>query len=190
MMMDAGVAHHALSQSGSSGRKGLRRRAWLGALLMALLAGAGGALRAASRETWVEVRSPHFIAYCDAGEAEARRTLEGFEAIREVFTLLMPGLQVDLHKPTVILVTADQRSMRRFAPGQFEGEDPKRPVGQFHQGHDRNYVLLRLDVSHQTDQPYFVLFHEYTHHLLKIISLRFNKRSCTDSRTPLSDEYS
>jgi tetratricopeptide (TPR) repeat protein len=141
-------------------------RPWLGVLLLALLAASGGALRAASRETWVEVRSPHFVAYCDAGEAEARRTLEGFEAIREVFTLLMPGLQVDLHKPTVILVTADQRSMGRFAPSQFEGKDPKRPVGLFNQGRDRNYVLLRLDVSHQADQPYFVLFHEYTHQVV------------------------
>ncbi len=163
-MMDAGVAHHALSRSDATGWKG--KWAWLGVLLMALLAGPGGALRAASRETWVEVRSPHFVAYCDAGEAEARRTLEGFEAIREVFTLLMPGLQVDLHKPTVILVTADQRSMGRFAPGQFEGKDPKRPVGLFNQGRDRNYVLLRLDVSHQADQPYFVIFHEYTHQVV------------------------
>lgn len=137
-----------------------------GACLTALLIGPGARLRAASRETWVEVRSPHFIAYSDAGEAEARKTLEGFEAIRGVFTLLMPGLQVDLHKPTVILATADERSMRRFAPGQFEGKDPKRSAGIFNQGQDRNYVLLRLDVSHQADQAYFVVFHEYTHQVV------------------------
>jgi tetratricopeptide (TPR) repeat protein len=164
MMMDAGFAHHAWRRSGATGGKG--RRAWLGAVLLALLAGSGGALMAAGRETWVEVRSPHFIAYSDAGEAQARKTLEGFEAIREVFTLLLPGLQVDLHKPTVILVTADQRSMSRFAPGHFEGKDPKRTAGVFNQGRDRNYVLLRLDVSHQADQPYFVLFHEFTHQVV------------------------
>ncbi len=161
-MIDEGLAQY------TPGRTDSRRwrRVGLGILFSTFLAGSGGALMAASKESWVEVRSPHFIAYCDAGEAEARRTLEGFEAIRDVFTVLMPGLQVDLHKPTVILVTANERSMARFAPSQFEGNDPKRPAGLFNQGRDRNYVLLRLDISHQDDQPYFVVFHEYTHQVV------------------------
>ena len=165
-MIDKGGALYTLGQSGSLSWKRGWPKAWRSLLLSALLAGSDGALMAANKEAWVEVRSPHFIAYCDAGEAEARRTLEGFEAIRGVFTFLMPGLQVDLHKPTVILVTANERSMSRFVPSPFEGKDPTRPAGLFNQGWERNYVLLRLDVSHQDDQPYFVVFHEYTHQVM------------------------
>lgn len=161
-MIDEGVAPYTLGRSNAL----QWQRVWMAMLCLAFLVGSVGALKAAGKETWVEVRSPHFIAYSDAGEAEARRTLEGFEAIREVFTVLMPGLQVDLHKPTVILVTANARSMARFTPSQFEGRDPKRPAGIFSQGRDRNYVLLRQDVSHQDDQPYSVVFHEYTHQVV------------------------
>jgi hypothetical protein len=86
----------------------------------------GALLQAGRKESWVEVRSPHFVAYSDAGEAEARRTLEGFEGIRSVFSALLPGINVDLHKPVVVIVAENEASMRRFVPDQFAGKDPKR----------------------------------------------------------------
>jgi len=133
------------------------------ALALLLVLGLGGSLAAAKRETWVEVRSPHFIAYSDAGEAEARRTLEGFEGIRSVFTAALPGLKVDLHKPVIVIVAEDAGSMRRFVPDQFEGKDPKRSSGLYMRGRDRDLAIVRLDVGHQEDQPFAVVFHEYTH---------------------------
>ncbi|WP_257304686.1 DUF1570 domain-containing protein [Geothrix campi] len=138
-------------------------RRWLACSLLVLLAVAGPALRAARKETWLEVRSPHFIAYSEASEAEAREVLRGFEAMRSVFSVVLPGLQVDLHRPMIILVSRDAESMRRFVPRQFEGKDPKRPGGLFWQGQERNYALVRMDVNLQDDQPFFVVFHEYTH---------------------------
>lgn len=128
----------------------------------ALLLGFFPAL-AASEKPWVEVRSPHFIAYSDAGEAEARRTLEAFEGIRSVFTVALPALRVDLHKPVVVVATEHEDSMRRFLPQGFEGKDPKRPGGTYFQGRDRDFALLRLDLDHQINQPFAVVFHEYTH---------------------------
>lgn len=136
---------------------------WLACALLALLAMGGPALRAARKEAWLEVRSPHFIAYGDASEREAREVLRGFEAMRSVFSAVLPGIQVDLHKPMIILVSRDAESMRRFVPRQFEGKDPKRPSGLFWQGQERNYALVRMDVNLQDDQPFFVVFHEYTH---------------------------
>ena len=94
-----------------------RRPFRLGLALAVLLGGAG--LQAARKESWVEVRSPHFVAYSDAGEAEARRTLEGFESIRSVFSKVLPGIKVDLHKPVVVIVAENEASMRRFTPDQF-----------------------------------------------------------------------
>lgn len=136
----------------------------LGLAFAALLHGT--VLHAGRKDSWVEVRSPHFVAYSDAGEAEARKALAAFEGIRSVFGKLIPEVRVDPPKPMVIFVLEDEASMKRLLPKPFEGKDPKRPAGTFFQREDRNYAILRLDVSHQTDQPYFVLFHEYTHSIV------------------------
>jgi tetratricopeptide (TPR) repeat protein len=132
-------------------------------LILLPLLGWGMALQAGRKKTWVEVRSPHFVAYSDAGEAEARQALKGFEGIRSVYGKLFPGMRLDPPKPMIVIVVQDGASMQRFIPQQFEGKDPKRPSGIFIEGPDRNYALLRLDVRHQAEQPYFTLFHEYTH---------------------------
>jgi len=133
----------------------------LGLALAALLHGT--LLQAGRKESWVEVRSPHFVAYSDAGEAEARRTLEGFEGIRSVFSAVLPGIKVDLHKPVVVIVAENEASMRRFTPDQFAGKDPKRPSGLYMRGRERDLAIVRLDAGHQEDQPFAVVFHEYTH---------------------------
>jgi tetratricopeptide (TPR) repeat protein len=106
------------------------------------------------------------VAYSDAGESEAKKALAGFEGIRSVFGRIFPGVRVDPPKPMVIFVVEDEASMKRLVPKPFEGKDPKRPAGMFYQREDRNDAILRLDVNHQTDQPYFVLFHEYTHSIV------------------------
>ena len=116
-----------------------------------------------AKETWVEVKSPHFVAYSDDGEAEARRALTAFEGLRSVFGVIFPGIRLDPPKPMLIIVTRDQDSMARFLPGAFEGKDPKRPAGMFTMGADRNYAILRTDARSQVEQPYAALFHEYTH---------------------------
>jgi len=123
----------------------------------------GGILQAARKEVWIEVRSPHFVAYSDAGEREARRTLEGFEGIRSVFHAVLPGLQVDLHKPVVVIVAENEASMRRFVPDQFAGKDPKRSAGLYMRGRERDLAIVRLDAGHQEGQAFSVVFHEYTH---------------------------
>ncbi|HJV49678.1 MAG TPA: DUF1570 domain-containing protein [Geothrix sp.] len=137
-------------------------------LLLLLLLSCGQALLASRKEAWVEVRSPHFVAYSDAGEAEARKALAGFEGIRSVFGTVFPDIRVDPPKPMILLVTRDEASMKRFVPDAFLGEDPKRSAGVFLPGPDRNYAILRLDVDLRADQPYFVLFHEYTHGIVRL----------------------
>ncbi len=139
---------------------GMRVLAFLGLLL------AGPGLHSAQQETWIEVRSPHFVAYSNARESETRNILTGFEGIRTVFQQAFPALRVDPPKPMVVLVLENEAAMKRFLPREFDGKDPARPAGYFLSGADRNYAILRLDVEHQADQPYFVLFHEYTHGIL------------------------
>lgn len=114
----------------------------------------------------MEVRSPHFVAYSDAGISEAQRILSEFEEIRSVFRGVFPSIRVDASKPMILLVLRDEESMKRFAPREFEGKNPKRPSGLYLSSSDRDYAMVRLDASHQAEQPYFVVFHEYTHGIL------------------------
>ncbi|GLH71863.1 hypothetical protein GETHLI_03650 [Geothrix limicola] len=139
---------------------------WFRLLMLLSVLAYGPVLFAGRKEAWVEVKSPHFIAYSDAGEGEARDAVKGFEGIRSVFDTLFPGLRVDPPKPMILLVTEDEASMKRFMPEGWEGKDPTRPAGVFVQGQDRHYAILRLDVNQQVDQPYYVLFHEYTHSIV------------------------
>lgn len=142
---------------------------WGRAALFTLLFLVGSlALSGAEKEAWVEVKSPHFVAYSDAGEAQARLMLREFEEIREVFLNVFPGIQVDAPKPTILIVTRDEASMKRFTPREFEGRNPKRNAGLFFACPDRNYALLRMDATRHSEQPFEVLFHEFTHGILRM----------------------
>ena len=135
-------------------------------LIMGLLI-AGSTPVAAEKEPWVELKSPHFVAYSDAGEAEAREILLEFEEIRAVFLKVFPGLRVDAPKPMILIAVRDQDSMKQFLPREFVGRTPNPLAGQYYSCFDRNYAILRLDIPHG-DQPYFTLFHEYTHGILHL----------------------
>ena len=76
----------------------------------------GTGLGAARPDAWVELRSPHFTVYSNAGETEARTALLGFEGIRSVFDKVIPGLRVDPPKPMLIVVVEDESAMKRLFP--------------------------------------------------------------------------
>ncbi|MFN8010608.1 MAG: DUF1570 domain-containing protein [Holophagaceae bacterium] len=126
----------------------------------------GAALMAGDRPAWTEVRSPHFVAYTDARAPEAQGALKEFEEIRAAFLAAFPAVQVDPRDPVVVFVHRDQASMKELLPEEFEGPNPKRPSGYFLGRGDRNYALLRLDARYQSDQPYHVVYHEFTHGIL------------------------
>lgn len=140
------------------------RGIWHRAAIVTSAATAGLAM--AGMETWREVRSPHFIAYTDARESEAREALREFEAIREAFKAIFPGIRVDPPKPLVVFIHQDEASMKQLLPGEFEGPKPKRSAGYYLSRGDRSYALLRLDARSRDGQPYHVLYHEFTHGIL------------------------
>jgi hypothetical protein len=47
------------------------------------------------RENWVEVKSPHFTVYSNAGAQDGRRVAAEFEQIRAMFEQSFPKLRVD-----------------------------------------------------------------------------------------------
>lgn len=133
--------------------------------LLALLVWTARSLLAGA-DAWVEVKSPHYTAVSNAGEAEARAALRQFEAIREVFRKVLPAARTETGRPLTLVVLQDDTAMQRFLPRSFEGPQPSRPAGWFLRTQDQDFAVLRLDVRRFDPQPYFTLHHEFVHAIL------------------------
>lgn len=119
-----------------------------------------------SKDTWIEVQSPHFTVISNAGDKEARKIADQFEQFREVFHTTFPNWRVDLGKPLIIFAVRNEDSLRVLLPAYWEQKDRAHPMGIYIVGEDRHYVALRTNV--ETDNPYQVVYHEYTHAILNL----------------------
>lgn len=144
---------------------------WLGAALSGLVfafatpgLGPRRVARAAEKpETWVEVRSPHFIVASNGGEKHARRIAEQFEQVRAVFQKALNNIRVDPGQPIIILAAKNEKTLKALLPEFWERKGSRHPAGMFVPGHEKHYVVLRLDA--EGDNPYHVIYHEYVHML-------------------------
>jgi tetratricopeptide (TPR) repeat protein len=136
--------------------------------LLLLLSVCARPLPAASKDTWIEVRSPNFTVISNGGEKEARRIVDQFEQFREVFHNSFPKLRVDLGKPLIIFAVKNEDSLKLLLPGYWEVKGRVHPAGIYAQGEERHFVALRTNL--EGDNPYEVVYHEYTH---AIMSLNF-----------------
>jgi len=121
-------------------------------------------LRAA--DNWIEVRSPHFTVFSNAGEKETRRTADQFEQIRQMFHSAFGGLRVDPAQPVIIVAVKSESTMKAFLPEQWEVKGHVHAAGLYQPGLDKDYVVMRLDS--QGENPFHTLYHEYTHALLRL----------------------
>src|SRR5262249_41723644 len=114
----------------------------------------------ASDPQWVEVRSPHFSVFTDAGEKRGRDAAVKFEQMRAVFGTLFTKAKVNLPVPLQIIALRNTKELRQFAP-LWHGK-PTEVAGLFQAGTDRSFIMLDMSV----DDPWTVVFHEYAHQLL------------------------
>ena len=119
---------------------------------------------AKKQDTWVEVKSPHFVVVSNAGEKKARRTAGDFERIRAVFLTALPKARDD-GSPIVVLATKDQDGLKELLPQYWERKGP-RPGGVFQRGFDKHFVVLRLDG--RAHERYRLIYHEYFHFLASL----------------------
>ncbi len=134
----------------------------LGCILVVVLCAAG----AEKPQTWIEVRSPHFLVVSDAKEKQARRVAKQFELIRAVFQKSFPRTRVDPVGPVTVLAAKDERSLKALLPAFWEEKGHLQPAGIFVKGPEKNYVALRVDVS--SADAYHTIYHEYAHMLLSL----------------------
>ncbi|MGH9617809.1 MAG: tetratricopeptide repeat protein [Acidobacteriaceae bacterium] len=130
-----------------------------------LLCSIAGTTSASSVNRWVEVRSQHFVVLTNSNEKNARRIALQFERMRSVFHALFPTASSDTDAPITVLALKDRKSFQAVEPADYLGKGKLDLSGVFLRSPDRNYILLRLDT--EGDHPYSIVYHEYTHYLLR-----------------------
>jgi len=122
---------------------------------------------AAAREKpdrWLEVRSPHFQVISNGNEKQARKAAAQFERIRSAFQKALPGMRVDPSAPIIVLAVKDEKTFTALEPSSWKGKGQMKRTGLFLRGPEKNYVLLQMNA--EGDNPYHVVYHEYTHLLV------------------------
>jgi tetratricopeptide (TPR) repeat protein len=117
---------------------------------------------------WIEVRSPHFTVLCNAGERQGRDVASQFEEIRALFQALFPKFRVDFGRPTTIFALKNEDSLKLFLPSYGLNSKENHLGGLYHPGPDKNFALVRTDITGKGAFAYHALYHEYTHALLRL----------------------
>lgn len=114
----------------------------------------------AAKDTWTSVRSKNFLLLGNASEKEIRQVGVRLEQFREVFSHLFTSMKVNSPVPTTVIVFKNDSSYRPFKPNA-------NTAGYFQPGPDVNYITLNIDTDSRSEQdPYTIIFHEYTHLLV------------------------
>ncbi|HSS22558.1 MAG TPA: tetratricopeptide repeat protein [Pyrinomonadaceae bacterium] len=114
-----------------------------------------------AKDKWTSVRSENFLLVGNAGEKEIRQVSIKLEQFREVVSHLFTSFSVKTAVPTTVIVFKDDESYRPFKPNE-------NTAGFFQGGSEVNYITLKLLKDANTDQdPFTIIFHEYTHLLVR-----------------------
>jgi TPR repeat protein/Tfp pilus assembly protein PilF len=134
------------------------------AALAALVALAGSAH---ADDAWVQTRSAHFTVVSNASQKTAESVALQFERVRAMFQKQWPWARVDAAEPTVIFAVKDEKTMRSLLPAFWARRDTSRPAGLYFTSPDRHTLIVRTDLR-DDENPYALLYHEYTHRLLAL----------------------
>jgi tetratricopeptide (TPR) repeat protein len=114
----------------------------------------------AADATWVEVRSPNFSVFTDAGEKRGREVALRFEQMRVAFGAFFRKMTVNFPVPLQIIAFRNNKELERYAP-IYNGK-PVQLAGFYLKGEDRNFIALDL----ANEAGWSVVFHEYAHLLM------------------------
>lgn len=116
---------------------------------------------AAAKNNWTSVRSKNFLLIGNAAEKDIRQVGIRLEQFREVFSRLFSNLNVNSPVPTTVIVFKNDQSYRPFKLNA-------NTAGYFQGGPDVNYITLELTRDPGSDRdPFTIIFHEYTHLLVR-----------------------
>ena len=133
--------------------------------LLALVASAtssAGDTNALTQRQWFEARTANFHIYSCGPTQEVARVAMRLEQFREAYALLA-GAQAVASPPIVVMAFPDQATMQPFLP-LYQGK-PASLAALFRRGSDQNLIVFALSGTDVDSLK--VIFHEYTHLLLR-----------------------
>ena len=147
----------------------LPQRVRLGLITMVLMAAAGGATFAAGPESWIELRSPNFIAVTNANEKQVRRVAYTIRDDPRGLPRILQHAGLRSDPPVMIIAAKDENTLKTLLPEYWAKKGSMHPAGIFLGGPEKNYVGLRLDVSMNQEAygPFEPVYHEYVHYLTR-----------------------
>jgi len=123
----------------------------------------------AAKDNWVSIRTKNFFLIGNGNEKDIRQVALKLEQFREAFTIIFPNIRFNSAVPTTVIVFKSKSSYAPFRPGP-------NLAGYFQPGQDVNYITLTTEVGNSgpeavkltgSQDPFTVIFHEYTHLLVK-----------------------
>ncbi len=111
-----------------------------------------------AKDSWTSVRSKNFLLIGNGSEKEIKQVAVKLEQFREVASRLFANANFNSPVPTTVIVFKSDSSYRPFKPNA-------NTAGYFQPGPDVNYITLKTEVN-DTQNPFNVIFHEYTHLLI------------------------
>ncbi|HEY5345910.1 MAG TPA: tetratricopeptide repeat protein [Verrucomicrobiae bacterium] len=142
------------------------KRLWL----WLALAGFFPVITASSKEiplaqrAWFAARTAHFNVFSCGHPQSVFKVAAQFEQFCEAYSSLA-GAQAVASPPISVIVFPDHESMKPFLP-LYHGQ-PENLAGFFNHGTDENLIVLALPGAHADNAQFNVIFHEYTHLLLR-----------------------
>ena len=132
-------------------------------LALAAMAAAGqpGA-NALTQRHWFEARTAYFQIFSCGSTQEVARLAVRLEQFRDAYSRLA-GAQAVASPPIIVMAFSDQAAMQPFLP-LYEGK-PANLTAFFSRGSDQNLIVLPLSSLEAGSLK--VVFHEYTHLLLR-----------------------
>ena len=113
---------------------------------------------------WFEARTAHFNVFSCGEPQPAFKVAAQFEQFCEAYSQLA-GAAAVASPPIVVMAFPDHESMKPFLP-LYHGQ-PENLAGFFNHGTDENLIVLALPGGRGEDLQLNVIFHEYTHLLLR-----------------------
>lgn len=144
----------------SSRRAAVSRGIVLSLLLLAALASSASA----QTDTWLEIRTPHFVVISNSNEKRARHVSRQFERMRTVFSKVFPEANLNTASPIVVLAVEDKRNLKALEPAIYLHQGQVNIAGLFLRTPEKNYILVNENAEGL--HPFAPIYHEYTHFVL------------------------
>lgn len=118
----------------------------------------------AQTDTWLEIRTPHFVVISNSNEKRARHVTRQFERMRTVFSKVFPDANLNTATPIVVLAVEDRRNLQALEPLVYLHQGQVNIAGLFLRAPEKNYVLVYQNAEGL--HPFAPIYHEYTHFVL------------------------